>query len=137
MADGTACLCLGNSHVVELCEVVHHGRCSLNLCRWSTLRWIKSQIWTVLTAARELWVLVAGVSANDSQTWIVAWLHQLVLHTSSRLNFCALWLELGLLFVHHFVGFGCFGRVCSPGFWACSTVPPQPASGCVLRLAPG
>ena len=28
------------------------------------LRWIKSQIWTVLTAARELWVLVAGVSVK-------------------------------------------------------------------------
>ena len=26
---------------------------------------------------------------TDPQTWIVPWLHQLVLHTSSRLNFCA------------------------------------------------
>ena len=63
MTDGTACLCLGNAHVVELFEVVQHGR-QVSVRRWSTLRWIKSQIWTVLTAARELWVLVPGVSAK-------------------------------------------------------------------------
>ena len=40
----------------------------------------------------ELWVLVAGCQretrGTDSQTWIVPWLHRLVLHTKSRLNFC-------------------------------------------------
>ena len=34
---------------------------------------------------------------TDSQTWIVPWLHRLVLPSSSRLNFCGLGVELGLL----------------------------------------
>ena len=38
-----------------------------DLCRWSTLRWIKSQIWTLLTAAREMWVLDVCAGSEMAQ----------------------------------------------------------------------